>query len=345
MKQAKSATDRNLLVNLSKVVGREILRLRIYEEPPGFLCERDLVQKDGSVHTQVLPFTSRSTLMELLAADPYYAALRKEADHVLQQLFAEVDHKARGATPELAIHSLDAVHREIASLKDCLSETEVAAVMGPLIRYFGLESYVFVSLRRGDVSRESYRYFIGCLPAWCEIYNARKWYIIDPCIQHALRESSPILGSSMMPPESPGQAELLATAREYGFRSGMLIPAHSGSDFRVGALYLGSNKEPKDIEPRLLKNRVLLRAIAMELHEWWQAKLMVEALTGLRFDQLDLELLKMAYEGLTTEDAARNLELSRSQVNNRFRKINQKLNVTSKKRAVQAALELGVLRI
>jgi hypothetical protein len=241
------------------------------------------------------------------------------------------------------IDSLEAANRAIYGIKSCQSEAEVQGVLRKLLPYFGLEWYVFVILRRDDPSPESYRFFIGCLPEWCQIYNARKWFAIDPFIQYALRNTSPVLGSAIQP-ESPGQAELLAVAAKYGFRSGMVIPVHGGIKSRVGVLYLGTSKEPEAIEAKLLEQRNLLRAIAMELFEWWVAKMQAEALGGLRFDDLDLELLRFEHEGFTSEEAAKELGISPSKINNRFRRINMKLNVHSKKLAAEKAIELGLLR-
>jgi DNA-binding CsgD family transcriptional regulator len=174
--------------------------------------------------------------------------------------------------------------------------------------------------------------------------NARKWFAIAPFIQYALRDTSPVLGSAIKP-ESPGQIELLEAAVEYGFRSGIVVPVHEGIKARVGVLYLGSSGSAAEVEPHLLQNKNLVRAIALELYEWWNATIQAEAIWGLRLDDLDLELLRMEHEGFTAAEAARELGLSRSRVNNRFRRINMKLKVSRKKLAAEKAIELGLLRL
>lgn len=228
-------------------------------------------------------------------------------------------------------------------IKECGNEVEIEAVLRPLIEYFGARSYVFVAMPRDDVRRETYRYLIGCLPAWCQLYNARRWYAIDPFVNYALSNSAPILGTAIKA-ESPGQADMLAAAAQHGFRSGIVIPAHGGSRSRVGVLYVGSPLEPQEIEPRLLANRTMLRAVALELLEWWQARLTAEALDDVSLDDQDLALLALQREGYTAEQSAQELGLSTSQVHNRYRRINGKLAVTSKRQAVERALELGLLK-
>lgn len=233
----------------------------------------------------------------------------------------------------------EAVYR----IKTCGNETEVAELLRCLVHQFGAESFVFISLSRDRLRRENYRYLIGCSPTWCQIYNAKKWFAIDPFIQYALHNSSPILGSAIQP-ESPGQAELLGTAAENGFRSGMVIPAHAGNQSRTGLLYIGSSKPPNEAEPVLLRNRNYLRAIAMELFEWMEAKLHAEIIARFQFDKFDIDLLKLERKGFTAEDAAIMLGSTPAIVNHRFLRINEKLDVHHKKDAAEKAVELGILR-
>lgn len=181
----------------------------------------------------------------------------------------------------------------ILRIKECEGESEVAALLAAIVQAFGLQSYVFISLCLEEGSRrENHRYLIGCTPKWCQIYNANNWFFIDPFIEYALHHSMPILGSAIQP-KTPGQAELLAAAAENGFRSGVVIPAHSGSDKRAGVLYLGSDKPPQEIETQLLNVRTLLRATAMELVEWWEAQMAIDAIAKFRLDPTDVALLKL----------------------------------------------------
>jgi hypothetical protein len=241
------------------------------------------------------------------------------------------------------LDSVEAVNRAIDHIKDCSGQQEVASNISSLIAYFDLSSYVFLVIQRGSTRRHRKWFLIGCSPEWCQIYNDRKWFMIDPFVDHALRDSRPILGSAIVP-KSPGQIELMAIAAEYGFRSGIVIPAHTGLGSRVGVLYLGSNKSAAEMESRLLASRHLLRVIAMELFEWWEAKYISEAIGGHRFDEIEVELLRLYHEGFNTAAAAAALGLTFSQVNNRFRSINQTLGTRNRKEAVELAFDLGILR-
>lgn len=240
------------------------------------------------------------------------------------------------------IASSESIDSQINRIKSCKDETEVNTLLRALLSHFDIESYVYISMRRGEASGESFRYLIGCAPGWCQKYNAKKWFAIDPFIQYALRNSAPIVGSEIKP-QTPGQIELLAAAAEHGFRSGMIIPAHSGNSARIGALYLGSTGRPEEVEPTLIKSRNQLRAIAMELFEWWEEKIRGEMLARYRIDDIDLQLLAFEQKGFTTSEGASLLGVTESLINGRFRRINDKLDVHHRKRAVERALELGIL--
>lgn len=236
-----------------------------------------------------------------------------------------------------------AIDEMILRIAECRSESEVAALLARLVRAFGLESYVFISICLDEGSRrENHRYLIGCTPTWCQIYNAKRWFYIDPFIQYALHNSVPILGSAIKP-ETPGQAELLATAAENGFRSGIVIPAHAGNEKRAGVLYLGSDKAPEAIEPSLMQSRIQLRAIAMELVEWSEAQIKIEAIVRFQLDNTDVALLKMEHQGFSTEEVGQILGITKSMINMRFRQLNEKFDVHQKKHAAEKANQLGIL--
>jgi DNA-binding CsgD family transcriptional regulator len=244
--------------------------------------------------------------------------------------------------PKVGSHS--PIDESILQIKECRSESEVAALLAGIVGTFGVTSYVFISMRNDDSSPGNHRYLIGCTPAWCQLYNAKKWIYIDPFIQYALRNSAPIAGSAIEPNTS-GQAELLETAAENGFRSGVVIPAHAGNKKRVGVLYLGSNLPPEEIEPILMQRRTQLRAVAMELFEWWEARIRAEVIANLKFNDTDVALLKLVHEGFTAEEIARILDIAKSTINVKLRRLNEKLDVHSKKQAAEKAIQLGILSV
>jgi hypothetical protein len=222
------------------------------------------------------------------------------------------------------------------------TEAEVEAAARQIAEYFGLPSFVFGAFFR-TAGREDYRYLVGCVPAWCYLYNSSKWYAIDPFIDYALKNANPILASDILL-SSAGQERMMAAAAEHGFRSGVVVPAHSVSTVRIGLLYLGTGEGLDRARDSLARNRSLMRAFALELLEWWDAKLREASLEDLELDELDLDLLAKAQQQATAEEAARELGVTLSRVNSRYERLARKLEAPNKRAAVDKALALGLIK-
>lgn len=240
------------------------------------------------------------------------------------------------------IGSLEDASDRISWIAGYETEAEVESAARQIVEYFGLRSFVFSALFR-DGERESYRYLVGCEPEWCFLYNENKWYAIDPFIDYALRNTSPVLASDI-PLTTAGQARLMAEAAEHGFRSGIVVPAHSGSAIRIGILYLGTSEGPERARESFRRHRNLMRAFALELLEWWDAKLRAAGMEALDLDELDVSLLAKAQERATAEEAARELGVTLSRVRARYERLERKLEATSKRDAVEKAVALGLIR-
>lgn len=243
--------------------------------------------------------------------------------------------------PEAIGSSGDANDR-IAWINGYETEAEVEAAARQIVNYFGLQSFVFGALFR-DGERENYRYLVGCEPAWCFLYDQRKWYAIDPFIDYALKNTSPVLASDI-PLNSAGQERLMAEAAEHGFRSGVVVPAHSRSAIRIGILYLGTSQGLEYARESFLRHRNLMRAFALDLLEWWDAKLRNAGLEALDLDELDVDLLTKAQEHATSEEAAHELGVTVSRVNSRYERLARKLEVPNKRGVAGKAVALGLIK-
>src|SRR5258708_15623199 len=166
-----------------------------------------------------------------------------------------------------SINSFEFANESISWISGYENEAAVDDASRQIVRYFGLEAFVFGALFRNG-EREHYRYLVGCKPEWCFLYNQNKWYAIDPFIEYALHHTSPVLALDV-PLASAGQQRMMAAAAEHGFRSGVVVPAHSDSSTRVGVLYLGTDQEPALAHRSLVRHRSLMRAFAIDLLECW----------------------------------------------------------------------------
>jgi hypothetical protein len=84
-RRAKPKT-RTLLSEFSSAIGSETLKIRFYRDRGSMVCERELVERDGTSFTMVFPFREASAARELLAADPYYSQIQPAAARALTKL-------------------------------------------------------------------------------------------------------------------------------------------------------------------------------------------------------------------------------------------------------------------
>ena len=74
---------KTLLSEFSSRLGSEILNVRIYRDHEAFVCERELVERDGTSFTMVLPFSEPEKARALLTSDPYYPKVRAQVVRAL----------------------------------------------------------------------------------------------------------------------------------------------------------------------------------------------------------------------------------------------------------------------
>src|SRR5258708_39332943 len=159
-----------------------------------------------------------------------------------------------------SINSFEFANESISWISGYENEAAVDDASRQIVRYFGLEAFVFGALFRNG-EREHYRYLVGCKPEWCFLYNQNKWYAIDPFIDYALHHTSPVLALDV-PLTSPGQQRMMAAAAEHVFRTGWVLPAHIASTARVGVIDLGTDLGPTLSHPSFSSHRSMMHALA-----------------------------------------------------------------------------------
>lgn len=86
MRRRTKRKARTLLSEFSSKVGTETVNIRFYSDQDSLVCERELVERDGTSFTMVFPFRETETARELLTADPYYSQMRPAAVRALTKL-------------------------------------------------------------------------------------------------------------------------------------------------------------------------------------------------------------------------------------------------------------------
>lgn len=237
------------------------------------------------------------------------------------------------------IDSITAANDCIARISGCETESEVATITRQVTQFFELSDFIFTCLHHSG-GPEHYRYLVGCDPEWVCQYLQHKWFAVDPFISYALNNSNPIL-TTEIPLISPGQQRMVATANEYGLRWGIVVPAHSAT--WSGALFLLTGDVLSSVQRSFDLYRYLMRALALELLEWSDAKYRADLLARYLFDDLDANLLRLAQANKSTGDAAGELGISFSLARWRYEQLQQKFDVHSKRHAVEKAVALGII--
>jgi hypothetical protein len=224
-----------------------------------------------------------------------------------------------------------------------VDEAEAVALLQQATERMGAEASAFVTFIRDDPSHESYRFLLACDPVWCLEYERRAWYANDPWLNYALNHSEPARGSEI-PVGSKEQREAVDLAVQFGFRSAAIVPAPSGSGLsRLGVLCLGSSTPGYFEGDGFIGLKVVARALAMELLEWWISRIKRELITHARLLADDLLLLRLERVGHSTKQIAAELCTSTSSIDSRFQRINAKLGVPNRKAAANLAAEYGLI--
>jgi len=86
MARRANSKARTLLSEFSSRLGSEVLKVRIYRDRRAFVCERELVERDGTSFTMVFPFGEPGRARSLLTSDPYYPKMRTQVTRALVTL-------------------------------------------------------------------------------------------------------------------------------------------------------------------------------------------------------------------------------------------------------------------
>lgn len=239
---------------------------------------------------------------------------------------------------------LDDVLAKVNALSACTHDMELHPRLRDIFWKLQIPSFIFSTFSldaKGFAS--GYRFLVGCNSEWIQIYQHRHWYSNDPYFHYARFNASPALGSAI-PIASGGQQEMQATARQYGFRSNLVIPSHSRATSLLGVLHVANDIEVEHGgEIRLFEWQAILRAIAMTLLDvrmLAQHKSMIEKF-GL--DERDLCALRLVLAGDPAQEVARSLGLSVASVYSMYSRVNEKFGVNRISEAARLAQQFDLL--
>lgn len=240
----------------------------------------------------------------------------------------------------------DFAYSALEQIHTCKTPGELAVFTKRFISDLGASSYVYSIHITDDNAADQFsqRHVISSDNEWCELYNRKRWFMNDPFIEYAKRNSSPIFGSKILP-KTQGQQDMLQMAGRYGFLSGILVPTHCSNNVeeRISMLYVGSDAQPEIGEPILKRFRIVYRALGMELLDWWNGHLREKAAERFKLNAEEIQLLQFSKNGYVVSEIGAKLSLKPSNLYRKFDIIKDKFNVEKISEAVRVASRAGLL--
>lgn len=207
----------------------------------------------------------------------------------------------------------------------------------------GAECAVFLSFVRDSADVSACRFMLACDPEWCRRYLALGLIAHDLWLAYAAHHSVPILASALNATE-PRHQQAIDLAVQHGFVSAVLVPAHSGAGHsRISLLCLGCSTPGFFADEGFGSFRVHARVLAMELHEWWLARIRRELIVKSHITPSDLILLRHEFQGHSSKRIAAELHVTTSSINSRFQRMNNRLGVANRRMAARLAIECGLI--
>jgi len=242
------------------------------------------------------------------------------------------------------IHSFEGILAAIDALVSFPDDIMLYPRLREIVAYLQIPSFVFSTFRFYPDGRTThYRFLVGCSPEWIQIYQHRHWYSNDPYLHYACSNGMPTVGSRI-PKTSAGQRDMCETAKKYGFRSNVIVPAHIRATSLMGVLHVANDIEiDKGGEAHLLKWQSLLRAMAMSLLEARIVASRAHTVAKLSLDERDLTTLRLVLAAKPAQDVAKAFGLSVASIYALYARINEKMGVGRINEAARLAHECDLL--
>lgn len=195
----------------------------------------------------------------------------------------------------------------IKKISTATEEEAVKSLSESAIQLAGGEYFIYSTIRENNYTQKHdiHHHFENCSKEWRTIYDRRKWFMNDPFIEYARTHTGPSLGAEIVP-VTAGQNEMLCAAANHGFRSAIVIPTHNnlGAQQCMGMLLIGSPTETEIGEPLLATNRLIFRALAMELMDWWKLQFQSRTVQRFKLQPREILILENLYRGKSVAEVA-----------------------------------------
>lgn len=236
----------------------------------------------------------------------------------------------------------------VARLLHCRTPEELTRVIGALLSSFGASSWIYAVECDAPGSP---RYWLGGYPEqWVAHYVAQGYPEIDPVVQHAKGHVTPYLWPDYrrLPHDEAALKDpvnrLFIEAHDYGLNGGITIPVH-GLGVKWGLVSLSFARVRDMIEAN--KQMESLFLLCHQIHEAGLRLMMASppVSPGSELTAIELECLKLAAQGLTSEEIAVRLNKKKRAITATFQSIVDKLGVKSRQAAVAMAITQKIIHL
>lgn len=233
---------------------------------------------------------------------------------------------------------------QLAGLTSCASEAAWSAALFDIGRTLGFDLVLYTAAPSKHASVETSFLKSNHPPAWRERYDARKFHLVDPVVQHCLGSALPIVWRPEMF-ATREQCALYQEASSFGIRSGISLPIH-GCNGEFGLISFASDMAPGgEFDARLahtMAELALVRDYAFESSlKFIKARSSTDPVPHLT--RRELEVLKWVMAGKSSWEISRITDCAEATINFHISNIRQKFNVNTRQQALVKAIALGII--
>jgi LuxR family quorum-sensing system transcriptional regulator SolR len=229
---------------------------------------------------------------------------------------------------------------DLNALLSIQSEDALFAQISKSANDMGFEYCAYGIQMAVPISRPAVALFNNYSQEWQECYSERGYLAIDPTVQHALKNTLPIVWSHQVFESSP---QLWEEARAHGLRFGWAQSSRDASG-AIGMLTLARGEEQLS-ESELKSNCAKMAWLTQYAHAG-MAKLLVPKYVpeaGVMMTAREKEVLRWTAEGKTAYEIGQILSVSERTVNFHINNVVAKMRASNKTQAAVKAATLGML--
>jgi len=227
---------------------------------------------------------------------------------------------------------------------DLVSEVE------SITRHFGFDSFMYGVAISPTPDNDSRIYAFATMPKeWVVRYDQRAYIEVDPRIADAWDRTMPVVwDQTTMRGRTPAADAFLDDALMHGIASGVCIPLHDAlGTRRLIAFNSGLPAVSPTRRGEIMHDLGDMLVFANYFHEIFMRAVMAKQVppkaAGMKLSPREVECLRLAAGGLTTEAIAKRLGIASRTAQFHFDSIRSKLGAANRQEAIARAMRDGLI--